>query len=205
MLMSFSPVTTLVLLCIKPERHCQSHNEGKVWPGSIRNMGDIQGGMHMLGLPGRPCSEMKKKSEERGVSLLCNLRWILVHEAQNGLGWEEPWRFSHSNHSAMGTQQVLLQMSRLGEVHGSVEFKQRFNSPASERLQKIHSGSWLYNGVKKRPLTQGTEWWVPVCWKAKGNRRYGLINLVILPKIYCRNMRCYWEHAQCSTVFSKAW
>lgn len=203
MLMSFSPVTTSILLCAKPERNRQSHKEGKVWPGNCRN---IQGGMHMQGLPGRPCSKMNKKSEERGVSLLWNLRWILGHEAQNGLGWEEPWRFSSSNPSAMSTQLVLLPMSRFGEARGIVEFKQRFNNPSGERLQKIQSGSWFYNGVKKRPLTQGKEWRVPVCWKAKGNRRRcGLINLVILPKIYCRNMRCYWEHTQCSTVFSKAW
>lgn len=84
MLMSFSPVTTSILLCVKPERHNQSHEE----PDNSRNTGDTSKGECTL--PGRPCSKMKKEFEEGGVSLLWNLRWILGREAQNGLGWEEP-------------------------------------------------------------------------------------------------------------------
>lgn len=90
MLMSFSPVTTSVLLCVKPERHHQSQGGQGLARQQQEHGRNIQGGMHMQGLPGRPCSKMKKTFEERGVSLLWNLRWILGHEAQNDLGWEEP-------------------------------------------------------------------------------------------------------------------
>lgn len=195
MLMSFSPVTTSILLCVKPERHCQSQEDGKVCPGNSRNMGDASKGESMCkGCQEDPAARWRNslRKEVSPYSGIWGGSWDLKHK----MVWV--WRnFEDVLISTPLPQAFSKPCSRCPGLEKLMEVSNLNRGLTVQQVRGCRKSTWDHNsinGVKKRPLTQGSEWWVPICWKAEGNRRCGLINLVILPKIHCRNMRCYWEH-----------